>query len=269
MTGSAVSEKLQAQTLPERHRAAQAHRGVWTAIDRDGMGWLNAYLPAENLARVTANLDGIAFPLFGEPDEPRTMAQLRADVLSDLLTGATDPDAGSTGYPSSTGAGTPRKRPAVGVTVALTIPVLSLLGQSPDPALLEGVGPIDITTARRLAATVPSITRLLTDPISGTIIDMDPKQYRVPAALKRWLAIEHVTCDFPGRGRRAANCDLDHTQAWADGGTTTAANLAHRCRKHHTMKHHSKWRVEKPPDTKHTTWISPTGHHRETDPPPF
>ncbi|MEP6478204.1 MAG: DUF222 domain-containing protein [Rhodoglobus sp.] len=248
----AVREKLHADTLAERHVAAETRRGVWTEVDRDGMGWLNALLPADALASITANLDGIAFGLFTEADELRTMSQLRADVLTDLVTGAGS-DGGS----------------KVGFTVALTIPVLSLLGQSTKPALLEGVGPIDLETARRLCATAPSITRLLTDPISGDIIGMDPKQYRSTAPLKRWLAITQVTCDFPGCGRRAINCDLDHTTAWADCGQTTADNLTHRCRKHHTMKHQTKWRVDRPPGAERAVWTSPTGYRREADPPPF
>ena len=265
----AVREKLQAQTLTERHKAAHAHRGVWTEVDRDGMGWLHAHLSAEKLAMVGAALDGIAFGLFTESDEHRTMAQLRADVLSDLLTGKSS--ACTSGSCSDCAGGTSGTctRPIVGVTVALTIPVLSLLGHSDEPALLEGVGPIDIETARRLCATVPSITRLLTDPVSGSILQMDPRQYRVPTALKRWLAIQQVTCDFPGCGRRAAHCDLDHTCAWADGGTTTVDNLSHRCRTHHTMKHQTKWRVEKPPGAQRAVWTSPTGYSREADPPPF
>ncbi|MEP6478132.1 MAG: DUF222 domain-containing protein [Rhodoglobus sp.] len=245
----AVREKLHADTLAERHATAEATRGVWTEIDRDGMGWLHANLPADALAKVTAKLDGIAFGLFTESDEQRTMAQLRADVLTDLLTGG--------------------ESSRVGVTVALTIPVMSLLGHSTEPALLEGVGPIDLETARRLCATAPSITRLLTDPITSTILQMDPNQYRSSAALKRWLAITQVTCDFPGCGRRAINCDLDHTRAWADGGRTSADNLTHRCRKHHTMKHQTKWRVARPPGAERAVWTSPTGYSREADPPPF
>ena len=270
----AAREKLQAQTLTERHEAAHAHRGVWTEVDRDGMGWLHAHLSAEKLAMVGAALDGIAFGLFTESDEQRTMAQLRADVLSDLLigkssactSGSCSDCAGGTGSTCTSGTCT---RPAVGVTVALTIPVLSLLGHSDQPAQLERVGPIDIETARRLCATVPSMTRLLTDPVSGSILEMDPRQYRVPAALKRWLAIQQDTCDFPGCGRRAAHCDLDHTRAWADGGTTTVDNLSYRCRTHHTMKHQTKWRVEKPPGAERAVWTSPTGYSREADPPPF
>ncbi|MBC7519417.1 MAG: DUF222 domain-containing protein [Microbacteriaceae bacterium] len=315
----AISERLRAHTLTERHAAARLRRGVWTEIDRDGMGWLNAHLPAETLARVNANLDGIAFSLFKgtaptakAAAETRTMAQLRADVLSDLLTGKSHGNVGAAsctcdGYDEAGGgrtgkvgtgsvgqsssdqsssdrsgtdsacapAGTcacaraARIRPSVGVTVALTIPVLTLLGHSNDPALLEGVGPIDIAAARKLCATATSITRLLTDPISGTILQMDPHQYRVPAALKRWLAIEQVTCDFPGCGRRAANCDLDHTRAWADGGSTTAANLTHRCRNHHTLKHRTKWQVDKPPGAQRATWTSPTGYRQDADSPPF
>jgi hypothetical protein len=246
----AIREKLHAETLTERHETANAQRGVWIEPDRDGMGWLHAHLSSENLAKVGAYLDGVAFDLFTTADEQRTMAQLRADILSDLLTGA----------------GTASK---VGVTVALTIPVLSLLGHSDTPALLEGVGPIDIETARRLCATAPSITRLFTDPVTETVLKMDANQYRPSAALKRWLAIQQVTCDFPGCGRRAAYCDLDHTHAWAEGGHTSADNLTHRCRKHHTMKHQTKWRVERPPGSERAVWTSPTGFSRESDPPPF
>jgi hypothetical protein len=246
----AVREKLHADTLTERHQAAELRRGVWTEPDRDGMGWMHAYLSTDKLATMAANLDATAFGMFTDGDERRTMAQLRADVLADLLTGAGESS-------------------KVGVTVALTVPVLSLLGHSEEPALLEGVGPIDIDTARRLAAEAPSITRLLTDPITGAVLHMDPKQYRPSAALKRWLAIQQITCDFPGCGRRARQCDLDHTRAWAEGGSTAADNLSHRCRKHHTMKHQTQWRVERPPGSARAVWTSPTGFSREADPPPF
>ncbi len=136
----------------------------------------------------------------------------------------------------------------------------------------QGVGPIDIATARRLAADAPSLTRLLTDPISGGILDMDARQYRPAAALKRWLAVRDVTCTFPGCGRRASACDLDHITAWAEGGPTRADNLAHLCRSHHTLKHETKWRVERPRAggaAAGSTWTSTTRHTRAADPPPF
>jgi hypothetical protein len=245
-----LRERLDPAPLAERHEAAMAQRRVDTEHDRDGMGWFSAYLPSETIAMASARIDAAAFELFRESDEARTMNQLRADVLTDLLLG-----------------GAESSRP--GVTLAVTVPMLSLLGHFDEPALLEGVGPIDLDTARRLAATAPSLTRLLTDPVTGAVLQLDPNQYRLTAALKRWLRVLHATCDFPGCGRRAANCDIDHTTARAAGGRTRADNLAPRCRKHHVMKHETRWRVDTPPGETRPVWTSPTGHRRATDPPPF
>ena len=135
--------------------------------------------------------------------------------------------------------------------------------------MLEGVGPIDLDTARGLSSTSPSFTRLLTEPVTGAVLQLDPKQYRTSAAVKRWFTIQHATCDFPGCGRRAANCDLDHTVAYAAGGQTTVENLAPRCRKHHTMKHQTRWKVEQPSGAPRAIWTSPTAYRRVADPPPF
>lgn len=244
----AVRERIHTETLEQRREVAIADRGVWFEIDRDGMGWLNARLGADTMALAKARIDALAFGLASAAGEARTMQQLRADVLADMLTGEIGTD--------------------VSVSVALTIPALSLLGASTESAVLEGVGPIDIETARRLCATVPSFTRVLTDPVNSAILDLDRTQYRPSAALKRWLALRDVTCTFPGCGRTATSCDLDHTTAWADGGVTSADNLAHLCRKHHTMKHQTRWRATRPPGLP-TVWTSPTGYVRDSDPPPF
>ena len=246
----ALRERLHSIPLAERKAAAAEQRRVWSEYDRDGMGWLHAYLPSEDIALATAQVDSLASGLFRQQDESRTMGQLRADGLADLLVGAA-PDA------------------KVGVALALTVPVLTLLGKSNEPALLEGVGPIDLDTARRLAATAPTFTRLLTDPVTGSIVGMDPQQYRPTRAMRRWLTLTQPTCDHPGCGRRSTDCDLDHTTDWAHGGTTTIANLAPRCRPHHSLKHQTRWRVDQPPGKKRPVWTSPTGYSREADPPPF
>ncbi len=246
----AVREQVEPTSLPERRRAARERRLVYSELDRDGMSWLHAYLPTEQAALATAHVDGLAFELFREADETRTLNQLRADVLADLLAGA-----------SSSSKAT--------FTVALTIPALSLLRHSTESALLEGVGPIDIDTARQLAGEVPSFTRLLTEPFSKRVLQLDTRQRRPSAALTRWLRQQHATCDFPGCGRRAVDCDLDHTDDWATGGPTSAENLTPRCRKHHTMKHQTMWKVEQPPGADRAVWTSPTGFVREADPPLF
>ena len=243
-----LRNRLHSVPLEERHTTALRDRGVWSEIDRDGMGWVHAHLSSDRVALVMAHIDGRAFDLLKESDEERTMAQLRADVAADLLTGEVGKD--------------------VVVTVALTIPALTLLGADAGAAVLDGAGPIDVETARELCALAPSFTRVLTDPVSSAILDLDRNQYRPPAALRRWLALRDVTCTFPGCGRSAKTCDIDHTTAWADGGVTSAANLAHLCRKHHVLKHESRWAVSQQPGSP-PTWTSPTGHLRTSDPPPF
>jgi hypothetical protein len=248
-----VRDQLNPQSLTERHTLARTARRVWFEADRDGMCWLSAHLPAEVGVQAMARLDAAAASLAAAPDETRTLAQLRADIMGDLLTGA---GAGSVGVPE------------VGVTVAVTVPVLTLLGVEELPATLDGYGPIDPDTARRLAADAPSFQRILTHPITGTVLDIDQSSYRVPADLKRWTQLRDQHCTFPGCGRPAKQCDLDHTTAWAHGGTTRASNLAHLCRHHHRLKHESRWTVHRTP-TGLTTWVSPTGHTHTADPPPF
>jgi hypothetical protein len=148
------------------------------------------------------------------------------------------------------------------------VPMMTLLGLADEPATLDGYGPIDADTARRLAAHAPSFHRILTHPVMGTVLDVDRTVYRPPADLTRWLRLRDGTCRFSGCGRAAKNCDIDHTRDWGKGGRTAADNLAHLSRRHHTLKHHSRWTVE-PGAGGILTWTSPTGHVSTSDPPPF
>lgn len=250
----AMLEKLRTEPLVVRHRRAAERRRVCLDREHDGMTWLGILMPDEAAARVDAHLDAVARHLATAPDETRTLDQLRTDAAIDLLTAR-----------GATGSG-------VSVSVAVTVPVMTLLGHSDEPGELEGGIPIDAGTARRLAANAPSFTRILTHPITGTVLDVDRTTYRVPADLKRWLRVRDKTCVFVGCGRRASACDLDHTIAYADGGTTSACNLACLCERHHRMKHLSKWTMSQ--DAEGVMWTSPTGRvhpprPRSGDPPPF
>ncbi|QOC27171.1 DUF222 domain-containing protein [Microbacterium hominis] len=186
--------------------------------------------------------------------DSRTLAQVRADILTDLLLTAT---------PSTraTGAGVE----AVTAQIQVTIPALTLAGD-PDggPAILTGYGPIDPGLARRLAALAPGWDRVFTDPTTGIPVAVD--RYRPSAELRRYLAARDERCRTPGCTRPAHRCDRDHTTAAAEGGPTAPDNLAHLCRRHHTVKHHTAWRVR---HLGHGTlqWTSPTGRHYEDHPP--
>jgi len=161
----------------------------------------------------------------------------------------------------------PTFRAAPPATVVVTVPALTLLGHGTEPATLEGYGPIDLDTARRLAGTATSWIRLLTHPVTGAPLVLDRTTYRVPVALRRWLGVTSPTCVFPGCARAARNCDIDHLTAWGDGGATDDDNLDPKCRHHHRLRHESRWQIE--PEPGGTAWISPLGGRYGADPPPF
>lgn len=244
-----LRERLHDESLTHRRRRAMADRRVYVEAAPDGMAWLGALLPADIAQRAYAGIDARARHLFAQPEEERTLAQLRADVAGEVLTGE----------------GTPFE---VGVTVSVTVPVLTAMGESDEPGFLHGYGPIDAETARRMAAKAPSFHRILTHPVSSAILDVDRTSYRVPADLRRWLAARDGGCVFPGCNRGPESCDIDHTIAWEHGGTTEVDNLSHLCRHHHRLKHQTKWALSRDAGGS-LRWKTPTGAIRTTDPPPF
>jgi hypothetical protein len=282
-------ERRDSRPMRERHRVAAQDRRVELQPCDDGMAWLHQLLPAVQATAIFHRLTDIAAAVQG-PEEPRTLAQLRADASVDLLLDddaraalaaasgsaletapaplpaparSTGPSptqsAGDSPEPAPTRsiAGVADKLSLAGIKaqVAVTVPVMTLLGLAEEPGDLAGHGPIDPDTARRLAAQAPSFLRLLTHPETGAVLSVGRDRYTVPADLKAWLRVRDETCRFPGCSRRAERCDIDHITNWAHGGTTDHHNLIHLCRKHHRLKHTTPWTVsteppemESPPD---------------------
>ncbi len=140
-------------------------------------------------------------------------------------------------------------------------------GVTTRPGTLEGYGPIDAQTARRLVSDSPTLQRLLTDPVSGAELTLDRRRYRVTGELRTWLRARDGGCRFPGCGRATRACDVDHTLDWVLDGTSAHNNLAHLCRSHHTLKHASGWNVRQSADRPgDLEWHSPLGRRHETTP---
>jgi len=287
----ALRERVHSESLEARHRRAARDRGVWLTPELDGMATLTALLPADRAHDALTRVDRFARQLRAAPDEDRALSELRADVFADLLTVSGSGDAGSTA-PDATGAGagagaadsrgaagsrgavspvTARPTPRANrrATIVVTVPALTLLGAGAEPAVLDGHGPIDLDTARRLAGEATSWVRVLTHPLTGVPLALDRSTYRVPTALRRWLGVTSPTCVFPGCGRSARECDLDHLRAWAEGGLTDDDNLAPECRHHHRLRHETRWHPSRDPDTGDLRWTSPLGADFAEDPPPF
>lgn len=267
----ALRARMHPEPIQERHRAARAERHVSYEADIDGMAWLHLFAPAPEIIREYETLTGLGTRM-QHPDEPRTLNQLRADILGELILHGSieqklrriDPDhetdAGTTtGRKSKTARGSARPR------VLVTVPVLTLLGRSEEPGILDGYGPIDPQTARELAAEAPGFHRLLTHPVTGAVLALDRTTYRVPADLRRWIQTRDGTCRAPGCNRSAQRTDIDHTIAWYDNGATHGTNLACLCRRDHVKKHRLGWKVTQD-DSARLTWTSPTGRRYTTEP---
>jgi hypothetical protein len=262
-----LAERLQPQPLEERHRRAAANRNVEFEPARDGMAWLTGNVPAVEAVAISERLNEDARLAATRPGETRTLAQLRADIFCARLLDAPSfrSDAvavPSTGEPVS---GLGSRFDGVKARVFVSVPALTLLGLSEEPATLEGYGPIDPQTARELAAEAPSLTRILTHPESGATLSVGRDSYSVPPDLRRWLRVRDGSCRFVGCGRDPRACDADHTVDWNFAGQTQHDNLAFLCRGHHILKHSTRWRVTQARDGT-LTWRSPLGRQYTTEP---
>ncbi len=294
-----VRERVHPEHIDARHERARADRNVWLTGESDGMATLSIQGTAVDLHRSYRRIDAQARHLRTQDGEQRTLAQLRADIATDLLldgdderAGLQEPiqDAGSVARSDAAHAATagtapcatcghsgraattepaPAQRRRDRVSVAITVPVLTLLGRGDEPATLEGYGPIDTATARRLAGEASDWVRILTQPVTGTVLDVDRKTYRVPKALRRWLGVRDPVCISPGCTRLARDCDLDHRLDWQYGGTTSDTNLAPLCHAHHVVKTKSRMTLYRDEATGARWWVTPTHLTVPVDPAPF
>jgi len=83
-------------------------------------------------------------------------------------------------------------------------------------------------------------------------------RYRPSRKLQHLVKARNATCTAPGCGRRAACCDLDHTDPHHQGGRTCECNLAPLCRHHHRCKQADGWRLEHP-EPGVLVWHTPAG----------
>ena len=242
-------------SLADRHEEALRGRRVVREPAQDGMAWLSLYIPAVEAQAVLDRATAMAKVLAAADGETRTLDQLRADVVSDLLIDGEVP-----AHPEAVRGIRPR--------VAVTVPALSLLDDraaADAPAIVEGLGPIAIERARELCGAAAGWMRVLTHPETGVVLSVGREQYQPPPALRRLVRWRSGRCMAPGCGRSPDRCEIDHTIAWEDGGETAAWNLAPLCTGHHTIKHHGNWAVQQLPGGV-LEWRSPTGRRYLVEP---
>ncbi|PCE15101.1 hypothetical protein AUC47_15050 [Microbacterium sp. SZ1] len=187
--------------------------------------------------------------------DTRTIDQVRADLLTDLLLAAEPSPANGPGLDNIRG--------RIQVTIAAT----TLAGLDERPAELDGFGPLHPDVARDLAGRNLGWSRLFLD-ASGLVTETDT--YTPTEAMRRFLRARDQHCRFPGCRMPVHRCEIDHTHDHAKGGRTEVHNLAHLCRGHHALKHPDiaddhRWSARQLPDGT-IDWLSPSGRSYRDSP---
>jgi Domain of unknown function (DUF222) len=259
-------EELNPETIVLRHTAAREDRGVSVDDGRDGMADLIIRLGATH-AHAIYNRATTAARAMNDPLDDRTLDQRRADILTHVLLAEVNGEPFGVIPDEWDDTNFVRWFRGITANVAVTVPVLTLLGESTTPATLDGWVPIDPVTASVLGAGAKSFIRLLTHPETGAVLSVGRKRYKVPKDLRRYLEIRDLTCRFPGCGIAANRSDIDHTLDWQYEGETEHANLACLCRGHHTLKGNTAWTLTQAADGSGVlTWTTPSGRTWRTYP---
>jgi hypothetical protein len=271
-------ERVHPTPIAVRHQEAACKRSVSMQPADDGMAYLQLFATAPVVHAIWDRVTRTAIAA-KSPYDGRTLAQLRADTAAALLLDDgsldqqatlfeaietenetdTEPAAESslTRYSwmhfaeplvgeskDSSAFSLAKHARSIRPQIFVTVPMLTLLGLSEAPALLDGMVPVDSATAQELTSLAPSLTRLLTDPMSGDVLGIDSKKYRPPSDLGEFIKLRDVTCRFPGCNRRAAESDVDHNRQASRGGSTSSSNLARLCRSHHIIKEQARFEVD-------------------------
>ncbi|GAB2462302.1 hypothetical protein HD599_000929 [Conyzicola lurida] len=255
-----VKERLHQQTLDERHQKAVVSRALIFDPGENGMGYLTLHAANEDLAGIYNRITDIALPKTA--DDNRTLTQRRADVATEILLKGDLCGDGAAGDPETAldGTGKDGKRLGHGVVaqIHIEIPILTLLGKDTAPATLEGSIPVDPATARTLVADAPGFYRLLTDPVTGSIVSFDDRFRHLPPSLRRAVRLIDGKCTGPWCDATANESHGHHPVEWSDSHDTSLANSALACAPDHRLIHNTRWLMNRLPDGD-KEWISPCG----------
>ncbi len=217
---------------PDDRELAEPVNELHLSTRRDGRLALRGEFAPEASALITAALSPLAKPRPTTDTGPdvRTTAERHGDALVEVFHLV----AAEGALPSEAG-----EKPHVLVTV----PLDALRAGHRDPAggeaVLDGIGPIDAESARRIACDariIPVVLGSRSEPL-----DLGRSSYTVSTALRRALILRDRGCAFPGCDRTHRWCHSHHIRHWADDGPTEPDNLVLLCGRHHRLVHHSEW----------------------------
>ena len=228
----------------DRYRTGLEERRITTEPNIDGTANLHGWrLPVTRSQAVMKRINRLARSLKRAGDE-RTIDQLRADILLDLLDGNAASDTGMS---------------TVDIRVELTT-----LELADEPGEIPGWGPVIADVARQVVEDQSSSKFNITVTDDGHPVWTGTTRRRPTTHQARQVQTENPTCVFPGCRMPAPDCDIDHTRAWVEGGPTVTDNLSPLCRHDHRLKH-AGWKLKRIRPGIYE-WTSPLGHSYTTGP---
>ena len=297
--GKAAILAIDGEGQARRREWAKGSRNVWVSPDVDGLSLLVATMATEDALAVMTQINATAH---ARQDAARQvdlrrndadgapamcLGEHRAQALAALVLGrdrapagssVAGPGAAASGMAGSgvAGSGAAPVRAHVNLTIDLAT-LLSLRDATADGIAtgqvdLTGDGPVCATVLRDLLDNpdcAVTMRRLVTDPITGHLLDYGRRTYAIPQPLRDYITARDTTCRFPGCRRRADLCQIDHAQPWNSGGETNPTNLGALCTRHHQLKTHAGWRITNSTPDGSCTWTSPQGRQYHHHPPPI
>jgi hypothetical protein len=206
---------IDAEGEARRRRNARCTRDAWVSDQDDGISLFMAAMATEDAHAVLTALNTHANALADCPgsdgDPVMTIGERRVRALAQLVLGGDS-------------AGIAPRRAHLDLVIDLPT-FLALRDQSAAGSVeLRGAGPLSSDVVRDLLAypdVAISIRRLVTDPLTGHLLDYGRRTYAIPQRLREFIIAGDRTCRFPGCGRRADLSQIDHALAWDDGGQTS------------------------------------------------
>jgi hypothetical protein len=223
-----------------RYQEAIEDRRIISSANPDGTANLYGLnLPAHRAGAAMRRISRLARAA-KSADDPRTMDQIRADVLMDLLQGQ-------------------HRGPDKKGSVSIQVDLSTLAGLDEHPGELGGYGPVIADIARQITEEqADSEWRYTITTDEGQMVHNGTTRRRPTTNQTRQVEAENPTCVFPGCRMPATECDIDHNQEWSAGGPTQVDNLAPLCRHDHVIRHHG-WTINQHQPGNYE-WTSPLGH---------
>jgi len=262
-TGQAIDAVVDHYDPGALRRARSAARDREVVIDlanaESGIATLWGKLYSTDAAALDRRLSQMAHDVCD--DDPRALAQRRADAMGALAAGAERLSCGCGSVDCPARSERDARAMSVVIHVVAQASAVDAEPDAPSTAMIMDGGSVP---APQLDELIRGGAQLRPVRHPGNDLTAE-SSYRPSAALERFVRCRDLTCRFPNCDRPAGSCDIDHTIPYPIG-PTHASNLKCLCRKHHLLKTFwTAWHDEQHPDGT-VGWTSPSGRTYTTRP---